>query len=281
MALVPFPTQSAQRRTGDDPDWDEDDDLQADEAGKMSFLEHLDELRRRIIYSLIGVAVGFLIAFAFIDRIFAFVMLPLTNAVHGGKLVYTEPMEAFSLYLWMAALAGIMLAAPVVLTQVWLFIAPGLYQHEKKLAIPFVVLTTSCFIAGAAFSHYVAFPAMFAFGASFSSEKVEFLPRIEPVFDMYLRMLLAFGLIFQMPPVVFFLARMGMITGRMLMRYFKYAILVIFVAAAVLTPSGDPYNQTIMAAPMIVLYLFSALLAALVGKKRRVESDDDTADAEA
>jgi len=280
MALVPFPTQTAQRRPDEDPDWD-DDDLEAAGGGKMSFLEHLDELRRRIIYALLGVGVGFLIAFSFIDRIFAFVMLPLTNAVHGGRLVYTEPMEAFSLYLWMAALAGMMIAAPVVLTQVWLFIAPGLYQHEKKLAIPFVALTTICFISGAAFSHYVAFPAMFAFGASFSSDKVEFLPRIEPVFDMYLRMLLAFGLIFQMPPIVFFMARMGVITGRLLMRYFKFAVLIIFVAAAVLTPSGDPYNQTIMAAPMIVLYLFSALLAAVFGKKRRTTDDETTVDSEA
>lgn len=269
MALVPFPSQAKTPAPDDlDPDWD-DQEQEGSDAGKMSFLDHLDELRRRLIYSVISIGVGFLIAFSFINRIFAFVMLPLTNAVPGGKLVYTEPMEAFSLYLWMAALAGMMIAAPLVLTQVWLFIAPGLYQHEKKLAIPFVALTTICFISGAAFSHYVAFPAMFAFGASFSSDKVEFLPRIEPVFDMYLRMMLAFGLIFQMPPIVFFMARMGMITGRFLMRYFKYAILIIFIAAAVLTPSGDPYNQTIMAAPMIVLYLFSALLAALFGKKRR------------
>src|SRR5690242_19617028 len=104
MALVPFPTQSAQRRPDDDPEWD--DDLATSEAGKMSFLEHLDELRRRIIYALLGVAIGFGIAFTLIDRIFAFVMLPLSNAVHGGRLVYTEPMEAFSLYIWMAALAG-------------------------------------------------------------------------------------------------------------------------------------------------------------------------------
>lgn len=271
MALVPFPSQ-ANKPDDLDPDWDDEQDESS--AGKMSFLDHLDELRRRLIYSIISIAVGFLIAFSFIDRIFAFVMLPLTNAVHGGRLVYTEPMEAFSLYLWMAALAGIMLAAPLVLTQVWLFIAPGLYQHEKKLAIPFVALTTCCFIAGAAFSHYVAFPAMFAFGASFASDKVEFLPRIEPVFDMYLHMMLAFGLIFQMPPIVFFMARMGMITGRFLMRYFKYAVLVIFIAAAVLTPSGDPYNQTIMAAPMIVLYLLSAALAAVFGKKRTPVAED-------
>jgi sec-independent protein translocase protein TatC len=278
MALVPFPSQAKKPASSDDlePDWDDQD--QDDVAGKMSFLEHLDELRRRLIYAAISIGVGFIIAFAFINQIYNFVMLPLAATVPNGKLVYTEPMEAFSLYIWMAAIAGIMIAAPLVLTQVWLFIAPGLYQHEKKLAIPFVALTTICFISGAAFSHYVAFPAMFAFGASFGGEKLEFLPRIEPIFDMYLRMLLAFGLIFQMPPVVFFMARMGMITGRILMRYFKYAVLVIFIAAAVLTPSGDPYNQTLMAAPMILLYLFSALLAAIFGKKRRATDEPETSE---
>src|SRR5690242_3146005 len=164
MALVPFPSQANRPASDDDPDWEDQDEL--DDSGKMSFLDHLDELRRRLIYSIISIAIGFLVAFSFIDRIYAFVMLPLTHAVPGGRLVYTEPMEAFTLYLWMAAIAGMMIAAPLVLTQVWLFIAPGLYQHEKKLAIPFVALTTCCFIAGAAFSHYVAFPAMFAFGAS-------------------------------------------------------------------------------------------------------------------
>jgi sec-independent protein translocase protein TatC len=273
MALVPF-QRPGQKPEPDDPDWDDDDESSRGGAGKMSFLEHLDELRRRIIYALVSIGIGFLIAFSFINQIYNFVMLPLTKAVPGGRLVYTEPMEAFSLYLWMAALAGMMIAAPLVLTQVWLFIAPGLYLHEKKLAVPFVALTTCCFIGGAAFSHYVAFPAMFAFGASFSSQKLEFLPRIEPVFDLYLRMMLAFGLIFQMPPIVFFMARMGMVTGRFLMKYFSYAVLVIFIAAAVLTPSGDPYNQTIMAAPMIVLYLFSALLAAVFGKKSREPEPD-------
>lgn len=273
MALVPFPSQANKPDDDLDPDWD-DQEQEGSDAGKMSFLDHLDELRRRLIYSVISIGVGFFIAFAFIDHIYKFVMGPLAATVPNGKLVYTEPMEAFTLYLWMAVIAGIMIAAPLVLTQVWLFIAPGLYQHEKKLAIPFVALTTICFISGAAFSHYVAFPAMFAFGASFGTSQLEFLPRIEPIFDMYLHMLLAFGLIFQMPPIVFFMARMGMITGRFLMRYFKYAVLVIFIAAAIITPSGDPYNQTLMAAPMILLYLFSALLAALFGKKRKVAVEE-------
>src|SRR5437867_187634 len=163
MALVPFPNPASEAPATEDDDSDKDLwSRDSETGGRMSFLEHLDELRRRIIYAALSIAVGFLIAFSFINRIFDFVMLPLTAAVPGGRLVYTEPMEAFSLYIWMAAIAGLMLAAPLVLSQVWLFIAPGLYQHEKKLAIPFVALTTICFIGGSAFSHYVAFPAMFA-----------------------------------------------------------------------------------------------------------------------
>lgn len=280
MALVPFPNQaSTPTPAEDDSDNDWLDSGQGG-GGKMSFLEHLDELRKRIIYSAASLGVGFLIAFAFITPIFDFVMKPLAAALPKGQtLVYTEPMEAFTLRIYLAAIAGLLIATPVIMTQVWLFVAPGLYQHEKKMAVPFVGLTSIMFLSGAAFSHYVAFPAMWAFGASFVTDYVTFMPRIEPAFDFYLKMLLAFGLVFQMPPLVLFLARMGLVTGRFMMRYFKYAILVIFIAAAIITPSGDMFNQTIMAAPMIVLYLLSAALAALFGKKRhgREEAEEEEA----
>src|SRR6266496_484572 len=139
MALVPFPRQ-AQRRPEDDPDWDDDQPNEETDAGKMSFLDHLDELRRRIIYAVIALAGGFVIACFFIQPIFDFIMKPMQAGLPtGGKLIYTEPTEAFVLYIQMAAIAGLMLASPAVLAQVCLFIAPGLYSHEKKLAIPFIV----------------------------------------------------------------------------------------------------------------------------------------------
>jgi sec-independent protein translocase protein TatC len=279
MALVPFPTQSAQRRTGDEPDWDDDDQLQSTEAGKMSFLEHLDELRRRLMYSVIAVGVGFLIAFFFIQPIFDFIMKPLQAALPAGqKLVYTEPTEAFTLYIQIAAIAGLLLASPAVMAQVWLFIAPGLYANEKKIAIPFVLMSSFFFVAGAAFSHYVVFPLTWKFFVSFTTDYMTFMPRIEPAFGLYMKMLLAFGVVFQMPTVVLFLARMGVVTARFLARQFKYAILVIFIVAAVITPSGDMFTQTAMAAPMIALYILSIGLAWMFGKKRRAR---DSADADA
>ena len=282
MALVPFPSQASKPAPDDpEPDWD-DHPTPADDAGggKMSFLEHLDELRRRIIYALIGVAVGFVISCFFIKNIFDFIMKPMQAMLPPGQtLVYTEPSEAFSLYIKMAVIAGIFIASPMVMSQVWLFIAPGLYSHEKKFAIPFVLMSSFFFVLGAAFSHYVVFPMTWKFFASFATDYLTYMPRVEPAFSTYFKMLLAFGLVFQMPTVVLFLARMGLVTGRFLMKNFKYAILIIFIAAAIITPSGDMFNQSIMAGPMILLYLLSASLAAIFGKKRRAleEPEEDEA----
>jgi sec-independent protein translocase protein TatC len=270
MALLPFP------RSSDDPSSDDSGFWGSHESegggAKMTFLEHLDELRKRIVVSLAAVAVGCVIAFAFVDKIYSFVMDPLYRLLpKGSALIYTEPTEAFILWVWMAFLAGIFLAMPVILWQVWLFIAPGLYAKEKKLAIPFIVLATVGFFAGAAFTHYLLFPWMWTFFASFSNKKLTFLPRIEPVFDLYVKMILGMGLVFQMPAIVYALARIGLVTARFLLKSFKYAILIIFIAAAVITPSGDMLTQTLFALPMIGLYLISIVIAWLFGKPRRTQ----------
>jgi sec-independent protein translocase protein TatC len=278
MALVPFPSQAPEQVPDDDVDPDRGHDADLDDyegGGKMSFLEHLDELRKRIIWSVVAIGVGFLIACFFIQPLFDFIMKPLQTALGpGGALIFTEPTEAFVLYIKIAAIGGLMLASPAVMTQVWLFIAPGLYQHEKKLAIPFVVLSSVCFVAGAAFSHFVVFPLTWNFFVSFQSPTLKFMPRIEPTFALYMKMLLAFGLVFQMPTVVLFLARMGVVTARFLWRNIKYAVLIIFVVAAVITPSGDMWTQTAMAGPMIGLYFISILLAWAFGKKKRAIEED-------
>jgi sec-independent protein translocase protein TatC len=248
-----------------EPDYDEDDE---DSTGKMSFLEHLDELRKRLIASLAGVAAGFLVSLFFISDIYAFIMRPLQQVLpHGQKFIYTEPTEAFMIQIKGAALCGLVLAAPVVLAQVWLFIAPGLYAHEKKFAIPFVFLATIFFLAGAMFSHFVAFPWAWTFFASFSTDYMDFTPKIAPVFSLYAKMLLAFGVVFQMPTVVFFLARLGVITARFLVRNFKYALLIIFIIAAVLSPGTDVVSQAMMAGPMLLLYVLSIGIAWLFGRK--------------
>ena len=243
---------------------------QDDEGGKMSFLDHLDELRRRLVASALSLAVGAGVAFAFIDRIFEFIMRPLYEKLPAGsKLTYIEPTEAFMLYVKIGLLAGLVIAAPLIMWQLWLFIAPGLYAHEKRFALPFILLSTLCFVGGAAFSHYVVFPFTWVFLASFSTDYMMFTPRIEAVFSLYAMMLVVMGVIFEMPPVVLALARMGLVTAGFLWRHIKYAILIIFVAAAVLTPTGDPYTQTLLAGPMVGLYILSIGLAWLVGKRKK------------
>ena len=274
MPLVPFPNKAPAAVPDDDLDPDregiEDD---ADAAGKMSFLDHLDELRRRIIYAVSAVGVGFVISFFFIDEIFNFIMRPLQQMLPpGGTLIYTDPTEAFILYIKIALIFGLMLASPAVMAQVWLFVAPGLYANEKKWAIPFVLMSSFFFVAGAAFSHYVVFPLTWLFFVSFTTDILTFMPRVEPAFSIYLRLLLAFGLVFQMPTLVLFLARMGVISARFLIRNFKYAVLIMVVISAVVTPDGGGVSLVAMTGPMILLYGLSIGLAWLFGKKRTPES---------
>lgn len=252
-------------------------DLEEDEAlgnGRMSFLDHLDELRTRLVRSLLAVVAGFVLAFAFIEQIFAFIMRPLQEVLpDGGKLVYTEPAEAFLLYMKVAALVGLILATPVVLYQVWMFVAPGLYANEKKFAIPFVVFATLFFVAGAAFSHYMVFPWAWRFFAGFTTDYMQFMPRIQPVFSLYVKLMLAMGVVFQLPTVVFFLARVGLVTAKFLLKNIKYAVLIIFVIAAVITPTADPVTQSLVAGPMILLYGLSILIAWVFQKRKPKEEE--------
>jgi sec-independent protein translocase protein TatC len=271
VALIPFPNNAPAPVPEDDFDPDHDDLLDADGGGKMSFLDHLDELRRRIIYAAVALFVGFVISFFFIGDIFDFIMRPLQLMLPpGGTLVYTDPTEAFVLNIKIALIAGLILASPAVMLQVWLFVAPGLYAHEKKWAIPFVVMSSFFFTAGAAFSHYVVFPLTWKFFVSFTNDILTFMPRIEPAFSLYLRLLLAFGVVFQMPTVVLFLARMGVLTARFLIRNFKFAVLIMVILSAVITPDGGGVSLIAMTGPMILLYGLSILLAWLFGKKKTI-----------
>lgn len=186
----------------------------------------------------------------------------------GGLDLLLLFLHADFLYITVGLIAGVVVASPFIMAQVWLFIAPGLYSKEKRLAIPFVLFTTVGFIAGAAFNHYISFPYLMVFFASFNTADLAFMPKLDDVFGLYSKMLLGMGLVFQMPAVVYFLAKMHLVTARFLLSNFKYAILVIFIAAAVITPSGDMMTQTIFAMPMIGLYLLSILIAWTVGPKR-------------
>jgi sec-independent protein translocase protein TatC len=273
MAVVPFPDPQAGKdlvpSTDESDRWSQHD---SDElaGAKMSFLEHLDELRKRLVYALVSLAVGVGIACLFLERIVQFVLRPMQQMLPaGGKLIFTEPPEAFMLYIRVAIIAGLVIGAPLIMIQVWLFISPALYPKERRFAIPFVFFASAGFIGGAAFSHYVVFPVMWKFFASFSNDFVVFMPRIEDAFGLYIKMVVAMALVFQMPTVVFFLARFGLVTARMMIKYFKYAVLVIFIVAAVITPSQDMASQMIVGVPMLGLYILSILIALVFGKRRR------------
>jgi sec-independent protein translocase protein TatC len=275
MALVPFPGGAQPARDDDDRHIHLTDPEALEDAGaKMSFLDHLDELRKRLIACVYGLVAGCALAFFFVQRIQNFIWVPLyreLNAVNGAKFMFTQGFEPFMLTMKVGALAGLFISLPFIIWQLWLFIAPGLYSHEKKMAIPFVIFCTTFFVLGAAFSHYLAFPWTWKFFLSWQTEYMEFRPSIGEAFGLYVKMLLAFGLIFQMPTVVFFLARMGVVSAGFLLRHTKYAVLIIFILAAVISPGTDVVSQCLMAGPMLGLYGLSILVAWGFAKPRSTE----------
>jgi sec-independent protein translocase protein TatC len=265
--------------TADDLDKSGVDDVDdaPDSPGKMSFLEHLDELRRRILYSVYSVVGAAVIAFVFIDRILAEVTAPMLAVLPDGKLLATEALDPIMIYFKAGLFVALIIASPLILLQVWYFIAPGLYAKEKKLAIPFVFVSTALFLGGAWFGHRIAFQVTWQFLAAFN-QNLEFqtwMPRTASAFSLYLRMVLGLGLIFQMPVVIFVLARFGLVTAKFLWKNFKYAVLIIFIVAAVASPGQDPASQLLFAAPMLVLYIISIGVAWVFGKKKPAEIEDE------
>jgi sec-independent protein translocase protein TatC len=235
----------------------------------MSFLDHLEELRSRLLKSVVALGVAFGIAWNFREEIFHFMVSPLRAAYPTLKLIATEPTEALMLYMKMSFFAGIFIAAPFLLYQVWAFVAPGLYSNEKSYAIPFIVFGTLFFVGGAAFGHYFLFPLTFSFLGSFGGADIEFMPKVSDYYTFYSWFLLALGIVFQVPVVIFVLARIGLVTAGFLLRQFKWAVLLSFIAAAIVTPTPDAVTQTLLALPMIGLYLLGVVVAAIFGKKRR------------
>jgi sec-independent protein translocase protein TatC len=235
---------------------------------KMTFLEHLEELRQRLVRACVYLAVGFGVCWGFHERIFAFMVEPMRKAGFTGKFIYTAPAENMMLYLKMTFFVGIFVVAPFILWEIWGFISPGLYKHEKKWAVPFIGMGTLFFIGGALFGHYFMFPATFRFLNTFGGPDMEFLPRIGEYWDFYSWFLLGLGLVFQIPVVIFVLARLGLVTPIGLLRVWKWAVLASFIVSAVVTPSPDVVNQTALAAPMIGLYLLGVLVAWAFGRER-------------
>jgi sec-independent protein translocase protein TatC len=233
----------------------------------MSLMEHLDELRRRIVHSAIYLALGFFVAYIFHERLYGLVQAPLTQ-LHI-KLNYTHPMDPLNLYLQVSLIGGAILASPFTLYQVWLFIAPGLYQKERRFVIPFMAATVGLFMLGAAFGYFYVLPGalkilIIGFGKDFNP-----VVTIEEYTGFFLSIILGLGISFEMPILIFFLALFGIVSPRFLWKNIRYAILAVFVVAACICPSPDPWTMCIYAIPMLVLYLIGIAVAWWVHPSRR------------
>ena len=233
----------------------------------MSLMEHLEELRRRIVHSAIYLAVGFVAAWAFHDRLVGFIQAPLVKI--GKNLVFTHPMDPLNLDLQVSMLGGAILASPFILFQVWLFIAPGLYQKERRFVIPFMAATVGLFLTGAAFGYYYVLPGalqilIVGFGHNFTP-----MVTIEEYSTFFLSIILGLGISFEMPILIFFLALFGIVSPRFLWKNIRYAILAVFVVAAIICPSPDPWTMCIYAIPMLGLYLIGIGVAWWVHPSRR------------
>jgi sec-independent protein translocase protein TatC len=242
-----------------------------EELKRMTLLEHLEELRRRLAWSIGAIFVGFLLCWYWAPPIFAWLSVPITQFLPAGeKLAFTGLVDPFMLYMKVALLAGIFLASPVVLYQLWLFVSPALYRHERSVAIPFLVFTTLFFVAGGYFGYKVAFPMVVHFllqvGQGFRQ-----VVTINEYFSMASKVILGLGLVFELPVLILLLSRLGVVSHRFLLKYFRYAVLAIFIIAAVITPTPDIPTQCVFALPMIGLYLLGVLVAWIFGKKPLAE----------
>lgn len=241
----------------------------------MGLLDHLDELRRRIVNSLIALVVACGVAWLFIDPIIGFLQQPILPHLDGGRLVYLGPSDALMLYIKVALLAGVFLALPVILWQVWRFITPGLYPRERRWAAPFVILGTLFFVAGGAFAYYVAFPFAVEFLLEFS-DQFDSMITVDRYMKFLMTVILGLGVMFELPIVIFVLAQVGLVTPAFLMRHFRWAVLLIFVLAAVITPTPDIVNLCIFAVPTIGLYLLGVAAAwVTTRRKRKLEAEED------
>ena len=238
------------------------------ENGKLPITDHLEELRWRIVKCLIAIAVGFFITYSFSRQIFNLLTYPLISAMpEGGKLIYTSLQEAFVTYLKVSFFSGIVLATPVIFYQIWKFVMPGLYENERRYVFSFVITACFFFLLGAGFAFFVVFPFGFKFFLSFSTDRIAALPAMKDYLNLCISLLLAFGFTFEMPVIMFFLAKMGLVNHQMLRRQRKYAILIISIVAALLTPP-DVLSMALLGIPLWILYEISIWVTYFVGRTK-------------
>lgn len=246
-----------------------------DDEDGMSLLDHLAELRRCLTRALICAVIGFAACWAFVDPIFNLLVNPLLAILPAGTHAqYTTLPEAFFTRVYVAFVAGLFLASPAIFYQIWAFVAPGLYEEEKRWILPIALLSAIFFVAGAVFCYFIVFPFAFNFFISYSTPEIVITPKVSDYLNFVIKLLLAFGLIFEMPIFTFFLARLGIITAAMMRKFRRYAIVAIFILAAILTPP-DVVSQLLMAMPMLLLYEASIWVAVLFGKRKSGESSQN------
>ena len=240
---------------------------------KRPFLTHLEELRKRLIICAIAIGIGFAISYIFSKQLFSFLILPLTKVLPAeSRLIFTSLPEMFIAYIKVALIAGIILAIPIVFYELWMFLAPALYQKEKGYFIPFVLFSSILFVAGSLFGYFIVFPYGFKFFISFATEDIQALPSVKQYFSFAIRLLFAFGVVFEMPVVVFFMTKIGLITPDSMKKFRKFAILCSFILSAILTPP-DVATQIMMALPLIVLYEVSIIISQAVYRKKKGGSE--------
>jgi len=243
-------------------------------GGAMSFFDHLVELRKRIVSSLAAVGIGMLVGFAIARRFINFITQPMLSALSANhaapNLYYSNPAGYVSLIITLSVYLGIVLAMPWVLYQVWLFVAPGLYKHERRAVSGFIVSATALFLCGIVFGYYVMLPRVLTYIVGFANEgPIKPLINVNEYFELIVVVLVGLGVIFEMPVVVFILALFNIVTPKFLLKNFRYAILLITVAAAIVTPTPDATTMLVFMAPMVALYFVSVLVAYLVVRRKR------------
>ena len=245
-------------------------------------LEHLVELRTRLVRCLIAVGVGFAACYAFAERLLDVLLRPLMEVMPAGsKLIATSLPETFFTVMKLALVAGAFVASPFIFYQLWQFVAPGLYKEERKIIVPVAVASAFCFVGGALFGYFIVFPFGFKFFVDYASDYITVMPTISAYFSLAVTLLFAFGLIFELPVFIFFLTSLGLVSTKALRKFRRWAVLLSFIVSAILTPTPDAVNQLLMAGPMVVLYELGIWVSWFVDKQRIEEKKQKQADAKA
>ncbi len=241
---------------------------------KQPFWGHLEELRKRLVICAVAVGIGFVLSYIFAENLFQVLVAPLKDVMpEGDRLIFTNLPEMFFTYLKVSFISGLLAVAPVIFYQLWMFVAPGLYRNERRLVIPFVLISTILFVGGSLFGYFIVFPFGFKFFMGFSNDFVQALPSVKEYFAFSMKLLFAFGFVFELPVVIYFLTKVGLVTTDMLKKNRKYAILLTFIIASILTPP-DVITQCMMAGPLIVLYEIG-IIVSMTAKKKKTDDEEE------